>query len=224
LSNEQIPSTPDGLDGLLERQRGTARIAGALAHELNSPLQGLFSLLGVLSRESPRDEQSLIRLEQMRSGLTRLSRIIESFATAYEHVPRSPDRVSVRLFRDQLTDACAERQIALTLETAAPDELRFYCMTPETTRLLGETFSLPSQDRRPLLASLRAEDSHVHLTVSSSQISEPEQAAWQALEGHSASSSLSVLIDEITRFAGGRADFMFDHSSLCGVRLIYAVV
>jgi len=52
----------------MEQQRVTAAIVGALAHEVNNPLQGILSLTAVLSRECDGQEQSQLRLEQIRSG------------------------------------------------------------------------------------------------------------------------------------------------------------
>lgn len=160
----------------------------------------------------------------MRSGLTRLSRIVESFATAYEHIPRPPDRVNVNLFKDHFLGAFAERQLNVTLQVTAPEDTRFYCMMPETMRLISEAFSLPSPEYRPLQAVLQSVDGHVELICTEKTEDGSDVSLWRELNDPDASSSLSVLIDEMTKFAGGRAEFLFNHSSLCGIRLVYEVV
>jgi hypothetical protein len=218
----QSPSISDP-DGLYDRQKSTARIAGALAHELNSPLQGLSSLLTVFRRECAHDEECLLRVEQMRSGLVRLSRIVESFSVAYEHMPRTPDRVSVGLFEAQFLATLAAHQLSVKTTINAPRESEFFCMLPELIRLLGDVFSLPSPEGRRLFVRIAEEGDVMVLFCILEGTLASEASAWRTLDGQDSSSSLAVLIDEISRFARGRAEFLFDHSSLSGIRLIFAV-
>lgn len=223
LQNSPAILTQDQ-ESALDRQRSIARIAGAIAHELNSPLQGLVSLLTVLGHEFQAEEQSKLRIEQMRSGLTRLTRIIEAFSVAYERIPREPETVTVQHFLDHLGKALAERQCNARFSSEVPGDVAFRCLMPELVRLIGDSFILPVPDDRPLLVSVHETGGKVTVACRLRVDNQGETLIWKPINGHEISSSLAVLTDELTRFAGGRAEFLFDHASLCGVRLTFEVV
>lgn len=203
----------------MDSQRSTARITGALAHELNNPLQGIFSLLSVLSREHAGDESTQVRLEQIRSGLTRLSRILESFSVAYENMPRLPDQTSLGKFLDHLTLSFTERQMRITIESEFERETPLFCMSPELSRLISDAFSLPSLEDRGVRLTITTTDDAVTLICERGEHS-PDGNGWMQLDRYDAMSGVAGLINEITRLGGGSADFRFNDLTLCGIRLI----
>jgi hypothetical protein len=205
-------------DWLIDNQKSTARITGALAHELNNPLQGILSLLSVMSREHAGDELCQVRLEQIRSGLVRVSRILESFAVAYENLPRPPDRTTVGRFISHLLASFTERQLHATVESLPDAETVFYCMSPELTRLIGDAFSLPASEGRGLHLSMAQEEDAVSLTCRNGRPAAMGEG-WGSLDDEPGVSGVAGLIGELTRVAGGEAEFRFDEMTLCGIRL-----
>lgn len=205
-------------DFLIDSQKSTARITGALAHELNNPLQGMLSLLSVMSRDYANDERCLIRLEQIRSGLVRLTRILESFSVAYENLPRLPDETTVGKFVDHVMMSLTERQLRVAVEVLPDRETIFYCMSPELARLIGDAFSLPSPEGRSLRMAVTLENGYVILTC---QRGAPctNGDSWIRLDDHRGISGVAGLINEIVRLGNGEAEFRFDEMTLCGIRL-----
>jgi signal transduction histidine kinase len=205
-------------DWLIDSQKSTARITGALAHELNNPLQGILSLLSVMSGEQAGDERCQVRLEQIRSGLIRLSRILESFSVAYENLPRPPDQTTVGRFVDHLITLLTERQLHATVESLPDRKTVFYCMSPELARLIGDAFSLPGPEVRSLHLFMARSGDRVTLTCRNSAHDESDDE-WLQLDDHPGISGLAGLINELMRLAGGEAEFRFNETTLCRIRL-----
>jgi signal transduction histidine kinase len=205
-------------DGLIDSQKSTARITGALAHELNNPLQGILSLLSVMCREYEGDERCQVRLEQIRSGLVRLSRILESFSVTYENLPRPPDETTVGRFVDHLLTALAERQLQATVEALPDRGTVFYCMSPELARLIGDAFYLPGSDVRSLHLRMTRGGGRVTLTCGQGDCGE-NGGEWLRLDEHPGLSGVAGLINELARLAGGEAEFQFDDTRLRRIRL-----
>lgn len=205
---------------LIDSQKSTARITGALAHELNNPLQGILSLLSVMSREQAGDEHCQVRLEQIRSGLIRLSRILESFSVAYENLPRPPDQTTVGRFVDHLMTSLTERQLHATVELLPDRETVFYCMSPELARLIGDAFSLPGPEQRSVHLAMTQSGDRVVLICRNGA---PDESGdeWLRLDDHPGMSGVAGLINELARLAGGEAEFRFDETTLCGIRLCF---
>lgn len=205
-------------DWLIDSQKSTARITGALAHELNNPLQGILSLLSVMCRECEGDERYQVRLEQIRSGLIRLSRILESFSVTYENLPRPPDETTVGRFVDHLLTALAERQLHATVESLPDGETVFYCLSPELARLIGDAFCLPGADVRGLRLAMTHDGDAVTLICGKSAPYENGEE-WLRLDEHPGISGVAGLINELARLAGGKAEFQFDETTLRRIRL-----
>jgi len=205
---------------LIDSQKSTARITGALAHELNNPLQGILSLLSVMSREQAGDEHCQVRLEQIRSGLIRLSRILESFSVAYENLPRPPDQTTVGRFVDHLMTSLTERQLHATVESLPDRETAFYCMSPELARLIGDAFSLPGPEHRSLRLAMTQNGDSVMLICRNGALDESGDE-WLRLDDHPGMSGVAGLINELAQLAGGEAEFRFDETTLCGIRLCF---
>jgi hypothetical protein len=205
-------------DFLIDSQKSTARITGALAHELNNPLQGMLSLLSVMSRDYAGDERCVVRLEQIRSGLVRLTRILESFSVAYENLPRLPDETTVGRFVDHVITSLTERQLRVNVEILPDRETVFYCMSSELARLIGDAFSLPSPENRSLRLTVTPASGHIILTCERGAPC-TNGDSWIRLDDHHGISGVAGLINEIVRLGNGEADFRFDEMTLCGIRL-----
>lgn len=205
-------------DFLIDSQKSTARITGALAHELNNPLQGMLSLLSVMSRDYAGDERCVVRLEQIRSGLIRLTRILESFSVAYENLPRLPDETTVGKFTDHVTTLLAERQLRVSIETLPDRETVFFCMSSELARLIGDAFSVPSPEGRSLRLMMALIDQRIVLTCERGAPC-TDGKSWIRLDDHRGISGVAGLINEIVRLGDGEAEFRFDDMTLCGIRL-----
>jgi hypothetical protein len=205
------------VDTVEDYRASMANIAGALAHELNNPLQGMMSLLSVFSRECAQDEKCQVRLEQFRSGLTRLTRIVTSFSVAYENLPRDPDVTTLRHFCARLHEAMAERQLVAEFEPL-PAAGSFRCMATELVRLTSDALSIAVTDSRRLRVSAAATASHIVITAA--QLDAPAAAEpWRSLGPKDTVFGLAVLIREIAKLGGGDAEFHFNDMSLDGIRL-----
>jgi signal transduction histidine kinase len=209
LSNKTLESPPPSVN-----------LAGALAHELNNPLQGMFSVLSLLSRDYPEDQQVQVRLAQIRSGLARLSQVVDSFSTAYENQPRRPDQTTVGDFMDRLTTDLAARQLRADIVCSLPNETPIQCMAGELVRLLSDAYSLLPGTCRTLRVNVVREDDHVRITTVRDS-SRGTEDRWLALNECGAVSGLAVLIHELARLSEGRAEFRFDDVALCGIRLLF---
>jgi hypothetical protein len=197
-------------------------LAGALAHELNNPLQGMCSALSMLSRDCADDPRFLVRVEQIRSGLMRLSQIVDSFSVAFENQPRKPDAFTAADFMDRLISALLERNLRAEVRWNAPHTLFFSCMASELVRLLSAAYSLTAVDSRTILITVQRESDEIYL-ITERQCSELLSAdAWKPLHLCSTFSGLAVLISEMAKLSGGRSEFQFDDLALCGNRLIFA--
>ncbi|HEY3296157.1 MAG TPA: histidine kinase dimerization/phospho-acceptor domain-containing protein [bacterium] len=204
---------------LLSRQQAIARVTGAIAHELNNPLQGVLALVTVCKSEADRGTRE--RLEQVHGGLVRLSQIVQSLSAVYENLPREAETISVESFAELLRASFAERSIHTKVTITAPREVRFHALVPETVRLVREAFSLPVPTGGSVHIRLDLTDGRVALICERESSDTAE--SWGGITDHPVCSGLAVIIDEMTRLAGGEPDFRFDHASLCGIRLCFRI-
>ncbi len=212
-------SAPELIDGM-EQQRITAAILGALAHEVNNPLQGILSLTAVLSRECEANPQNQVRLEQIRSGLRRVARVVESFSVAYGNLPRPPDEVPLDRLLEWLHATFAEQQFRVESATNANPELRVICLGPELVRLVGDALSVPAVEQRTIRVRVDDGDGWIHLICERPDVTDglPE---WNGIQGTAGFSGLAVLIHEMITLCGGAAAFRWDDTSLSGIRLTF---
>lgn len=202
-------------------QLPAARIAGALAHEINNPLQGVQTLVGILSRDCSDDRRHALHLEQIRSGLARIARIIDVFAVAYENIPREPDTISPPHFVKMLDGAAFSRQMTcIPSDCSAFEHRRFRCMVPETVRLIAEAFAQAAGDERSLHTEFGDDAGRIVLTCRRNE-QPAEQSAWALPSANGAVSGVAVLLAELTQMAGGTAEFSYDDKSLTGIRLVF---
>ncbi|MFZ5433772.1 MAG: histidine kinase dimerization/phospho-acceptor domain-containing protein [Calditrichota bacterium] len=207
-----------------DTNQSASAIAGALAHELNNPLQGIISLLSVLGRECIDDQNCQLRVAQIRSGLTRLSRIIASFSIAYENLPRPADHVRTGEFIDQLSAAMAERQLKVDSLVTISADTPFFCHGPELIQLISDAFSVPSLPDRTIRLRTELGTNHIVITCQRETVGSRSDDVWHPLDRHRSVSGLAVLIDEVIRLGNGKAEFHFDETALDGVRLYFSVL
>ncbi|MDD5087981.1 MAG: histidine kinase dimerization/phospho-acceptor domain-containing protein [bacterium] len=203
----------------IRQSYSAATIAGALAHELNNPLQGILSLLSVLDRECEDPEACRVRTGQIRSGLMRLKRIVESFSVTYENLPRQADRITVEDFFQQLTDAMQSRQLHVNAEYPENRHVSFYCLWPEIVRLVTDIFSLPPLTEFPIRIHCEIETDLVVVVCERDARGEAISDGWRTVGDNGSFSGLAVLIDEIASLGRGRADFRLNERFLDAIRL-----
>ena len=218
---ESARITSDAADvGISIRQSySAATIAGALAHELNNPLQGILSLLSILDRECGDPEACRVRAGQIRSGLTRLRRIVESFSVTYENLPREAERITVGDFFQQLTDAMQSRQLHVNAQAPENRHVSFYCLWPEIIRLVTDVFSLPPLTENPIRILFETHADHVVVICERDHHGGPIGDGWRTVGDNNSFSGLAVLIDEMARLSRGRADFRVNDRFLDAIRL-----
>ena len=205
---------------LVSEQRAVARIAGAVAHELNNPLQGVLSLVGVTLRECRLDQRCQSRLEQIQRGVTRLTRTVESLSAIYENLPRPPDLVLLSKILTSLSASLAESGFHVR-GNAPSSDVKARCFAPEVVRLI-----------RDIVLEHSAAPRHIRLTAERY----PEEVLieceigedfpfpnltddWQVPDRHSGVSGIAILLDEIVKLSRGRVEFRWHDSELTGLRL-----
>ena len=180
----------------------------------------MFSVLSLLSHDYADDQQVQIRLAQIRSGLARLSQVVDSFSTAYENQPRRPDQTTIGEFIERLTADLADRQLRADINCALPNETPILCMARELVHLLSDAYSLLPGTCRTLRVNVAREDRKVRITTVRDS-SRGTEDRWLALDECGAVSGLAVLIHELARLSNGHAEFRFDDVALCGIRLLF---
>jgi hypothetical protein len=204
-------------EDLSGRQELVARIAGAMAHELNNPLQGLLSLAAVCKAES--QGQNLERLELVHCGLLRLAQVVQCLSAVYENQPRSDGEIAVGSFLSALAESLDARGIRADVASTVPPGTTIAVLGPEIVRLITEAFSIPSPTDGCLKIRMDVMNGRVLLTCERESMDAAEP--WCGLTSHHICSGLAVLIDEMTKLAGGDPEFRFDHASMSGIRLCF---
>jgi len=215
----RFTADPSDVGTSIRRGYSAATIAGALAHELNNPLQGILSLLSVLERECSDPEACRVRVGQIRSGLTRLKRIVESFSVTYENLPREAERITIEDFYRHLSDAMQSRQLHVNAQAPGNRLISFYCLWPEIIRLVTDVFSLPSPLEGPLRIHCDVSGDHVVVICEREKHGEAVDDGWRTVGDNGSFSGLAVLIDEIVSLSHGRADFRMNDKFLDAIRL-----
>ena len=209
------------VEAVLEnQQRVVARIAGALAHELNNPLQGVLSLVGVTLRDCQMDQRCQTRMEQIHQGVTRLSRTVESLAAIYENLPRSPDLVPLADLLKSLSESLAGGAFRVQIHPPRNGS-RVHCFAPELVRLAGDLIV----EHLPAGGAVNLSEGHSNgMTGLLCELDSPPSGAtaadeWLTLNDASDVSGLVVLLDELIRLSNGTAEFKWHDSRLSGMRL-----
>ncbi len=199
----------------------TARIAGALAHELNNPLQGLLSSLTAANADDTQDVRFRDRMVEITGGVRRLSRAVESFAVMYENFPRAPEHLSPEKFHKALREALSAYFAvapAKPQDDPAHQDRSIVCYAAETVRLVRDTFAQSVAPHHTLaVSSLRDGDSwsfEVFLAQKSL-----EQLSWNPIGGCDGISGMVVILDEIVQMCGGRTRLACEDSGIAGLKL-----
>jgi signal transduction histidine kinase len=207
------------MDGM-EQQRITAAILGALAHEVNNPLQGILSLTAILGRECEANPHNQVRLEQIRSGLRRVVRVVESFSVAYGNLPRPPDELPIARLLERLSATLVEQQFRVETSSSVDPETRVLCLGPELVRLIGDAISSPAVAQRTVRIRSESENGQVYLICERPDATQG-MPGWDGIDGTAGFSGLAVLIHEMITLCGGAAAFRWDDTSLSGIRLTF---
>jgi signal transduction histidine kinase len=195
----------------------TVRVAGAMAHELNNPLQGLLSAITAAAAETGNDDRLAPRLRQMQGGVHRLTRAIRSFAALYERLPREPEFVNVSAFQQCVADAlrdmgCAISDPATSLERVRCHSTELSALTAEVLRsLLGAEVSLQSV----------AEEREATTVVAFTRSGEVRGSrAVRPFDERDGLSGIPVVLDEVARLAGGHVELIWEDDRIVGVALV----
>jgi signal transduction histidine kinase len=210
------------LDAVSEtEQRTVARIAGAVAHELNNPLQGILSLVAVMLRECRLDERCQLRMEQIHHGISRLSHTVESLAVVYENLPRPPDRLLPNELLDRFEAALHEHDFQPQVHHAMGSDMHVTCFAPEIVKLAGTVLQDHSNGQRAIIVRTVPYDNTMEFSCA---VVHPEpNEAWVTIDQVRGVSGAAILLDEIVRLGKGKVDFRFNHEQLDGIRFYLAL-
>ena len=202
----------------LESQVSTARIAGAFAHELCNPLQGVRSLIEVISRTSAHEAELSRKLERVEDGMNRLAGVLDAFRVTYENLPRPADHVSVESFISEVADAFVRCGAGLSREDDYPSDAFIYALAPELATLISHALIDHSLPPVHIVLRARKTDNTVAF-FSEIATAAPLVMPWVDAKKSNELTGLPVLIDEISRQSGGEASFRYDDFGLCSVRV-----
>ena len=198
-------------------QRVVARVAGAVAHDLNNPLQGILSLLAVTLRECRLDQRCQLRLEQIQRGVSRMSRTVESLATVYENLPRPLDCLPTSELLDRLATALSEREIHAQITPVDFPPTSVVCFAPETARLAGNLLADHANGSRT--AQLGANATTQGIVFRCETAAALSGDAWLPLEQMRGVSGIAVLLNEIVRLSRGAVEYRMGDSRLDGIQI-----
>jgi len=202
----------------LENQSYAARIAGAFAHELCNPLQGVRSLIETISREAERGSPVLRKLERVEAGMNRLAGVLDAIRTTYENLPRPADSVTVGGFMDQLSQALKRGGASASMHYRVPDETVVYALAPELATLISHALVDPATPPIAVEVHAAMNDDYVMIdTELTGDLFWPVHGRdFRALNGHA---GLPVLIQELSRQCDGDALFCFNDHGLRSIRV-----
>lgn len=198
-------------------QRTVARVAGAVAHELNNPLQGILSLLTVTLRDCRLDERCQLRLEQIHHGVSRMSRTVATLAAIYENLPRPPDFFSPAQLLDCFASELAERALEPHVLVPEGAPLAVVCFASELAKLSGDVLveNMNGHNLVHLLAASHPYGMEVRFEFGSPPAYSHE---WAPIEQTRGISGIAVLLDEVIKLSRGAVEFRMGDARLDGMR------
>jgi signal transduction histidine kinase len=202
----------NGLD-----QLHAVRVAGAMAHELNNPLQGLMSQLTLACGECTDNEVLRQRLAELSGGVNRLSRAVRNFSALYENMPRTADRATLALVVSVMDAALSARGFLTEGGHSLPDTT-VLCMTDEVAHLFPEVVAIAAAPSAPLtwVIECREHESAVKLVYRL----DSRGADWTVFNESDGLSGLPVLLDELVRLADGRLELMWEGDTWIGTGIV----
>ena len=124
------------LEEQLQRSRlleATGKLAASVAHEINSPLQGIISILNVVSQTNKENETLLEHLDLIRESFMRISQIVKSLLDLNRPATSRKQTVNINNIIEQTTSLTrtmlSKESIALNLELAP--QLPQVCASPQ---------------------------------------------------------------------------------------------
>ena len=199
-----------------------ARVVGAVAHDLNNPLQGILSLVAVTLRECRLDERCQLRLEQIQQGVVRMSRTVECLSAVYENLPRPPDSFPTHQLLDRFAAAFAERDFQTYLMPLEMPDAPVRCYAVEMTRLAGDLLAHHANGKRTV--ELGAITSSQGVEFRCEAHSDGPSTDWFPLEQTRGVSGIAVLLNEIVRLSQGTVAYRMRDTWLDGVRIVLPTV
>ncbi|MBI5059485.1 HAMP domain-containing histidine kinase [candidate division KSB1 bacterium] len=196
----------------------TIRVAGAMAHELNNPLQGLVSAVAAATMELGADERIAPRLRQIEGGVQRVTRAVRSFSALYEHLPRDPDSVPLAEFTQSVCDALNGFDLRIEMAETV-DARRVRCHSAELGALTAEVvWAVWDGAER---ARLWVEDRGAASAVCIMHPAAADAArVFRPLQENDGLSGLPVVLDEVARLAGGHLELVWSHDRIAGIALV----
>ncbi len=200
-------------------QRTVARVAGAVAHELNNPLQGILSLLTVTLRDCQVDERCQLRLEQIHRGVSRLSRTVETLATVYENLPRPPDHLPSADLLDRFAFELSEREFAPQMLPTDTLLMPVICYAAEISKLAGDALAeqLNGHNVVQLSALHIPPGIEICCELTSHAAAHDE---WMPVDQIRGVSGVAVLLDEVIKLGAGSVEFRMGDARLDGIRML----
>jgi signal transduction histidine kinase len=200
-------------------QRTVARVAGAVAHELNNPLQGILSLVAVTLRDCRLDQRCQLRLEQIRRGVTRIARTVETLSAVYENLPRTPDFLPPALLLDRFAFEFSHREMTLQVLPSEPLLLPVVCFAPEIAKLAGDLFAERFNDHSSVQLTMKSAAQGVEVQCEFNN-GVPPGDVWLPGDQMRGVSGVAVLLDEVVRLSRGSVEFRMSDSQVDGMKIV----
>ena len=206
----------------LEKQHSAARIAGAFAHELCNPLQGVRSLIAALSREASPESGMTRKLERVEAGVNRMAGVLDAFRATYENLPRTVEGVSVVGFMDQLAASLKRRGANISMHYRVSDDTIVQALAPELTKLIAH--ALVDSATPPVDVSVRVMRQDDYIAVETELESDrSDSVSLFESTTHETLAGLPVLIEEFTHQCSGDAQFCYDDFHLRRIRIMLPI-
>jgi hypothetical protein len=202
----------------LESQVSTARIAGAFAHEMCNPLQGVRSLIEAISRSGIHEADLSRKLERVEDGMNRLAGVLDAFRVVYENLPRPADHVTVESLVNEIAGAFERCGATVSREEDHPLDSRVYALAPELATLISHALVDYSPPPVHIVLCTKQVENRIAFFCEIATAT-PLVMPWVDATTSDKLTGLPVLIDEISRQGGGTASFRYDDFGLRSIRV-----
>lgn len=203
-------------EGAVFSHSSTARVAGAMAHELNNPLQGLLVALELSAQEFSGDERLTRLLGQIEGGVRRVSTAVRSFSAVYENLPREPEYFPVGEIIWNVTAILEERGIRID-PTEITDSRKVLCHAREISQLMSEVVSASELRNQRLVWYLESDEGVCSVRILAA---EAGQIEWVRLVDGNGLSGLPVVLDEFAKLSDGYIELAWRDESIVGISIV----
>lgn len=198
-------------------QSFAAKVAGALAHEMNNPLQGLVSQLNLVTNELTENDALKSRVTALAGGVQRLTRVVSNFSAFYENLPRDPDVIPLCELRQALGQILHASGLAIT-EPVCEEATLVHCMTSEVLKLFPEVVLASASRNHALAWEIQSGDRYSYLRLL--YVASAGEAIWKRFDEADGLWGLPVMLEEIARLADGRVELLWQGDIWCGTALV----